>query len=138
MFDIKAPIEPGQSAAGIRIGTSAREILSHGEPQQTDRFRETDKLVFPFVTLWVRDGRVQQVAVRAPYEGRIGDQIGIGSTVKDIESTLGKVVQDKEDNLTVTGSPGWCFEADQWSPGGGGGRNRQARISEIFIFSTGG
>jgi len=137
MFDINAPIEPGVSAAGIRIGTAAREILSRGEPLETDRFRETDKLVFPFVTLWVRDGRIQQVAVKAPYEGRIGNVIGIGSTVKDVEAALGKVVQDKEDNLTVAESPGWCFEADQWSPGGGG-RNRQARISEIFVFSAGG
>ncbi len=135
MFDIKAAIEPGQSAAGVRLGTSVRDILSRGEPLQVDKFRQTDKLIFPFVTLWVRDGRIQQVSVQAPYEGKIAGAIGIGSTIHDVEQALGPVVQDREDNLAVTGSPGWCFETVRWTAGGSRS-NRQAAIAEIFVFSS--
>ncbi|MEO8034539.1 MAG: hypothetical protein ABI837_08900, partial [Acidobacteriota bacterium] len=121
------------SAAGIAIHDAIQPILANQTPANVDRFGTTEKYIFEGVALWVRDGRVTQIGVAAPYSGRILDKIGIGSTIGDVENALGRVSEDAEDSLVVQGSGGWSFDTEPWKRRNPRD-NRGARITEIFVF----
>ena len=57
------------------------------------------------------------------------------ATIEEIEAHFGRSVEeDEDDNLVVPGSPGWCFETEQWIEGRILGQNRKARVVEIYVF----
>jgi hypothetical protein len=130
-------IAPGESAAGIRIGQRIAQVLALEGSVEAERFHGVEKYVLGAVTLWARDGLITQVGVRAPYGGKLSQGIGIGSTIGDVESAVGRIGQDASDNLVVLTSPGWCFETEVWLRGKSARENRTARVTEIFVFAPG-
>ena|ERR1700682_1216874 len=130
-------IVPGESAAGIRVGQRINQILATEGSVEAERFHGIEKYVFAGVTLWVREGLITQVGVRAPYGGKLPQGIGIGSTIGEVESAIGRIGEDNSDNLVVLTSPGWCFETEVWLRGKSPRENRSARITEIFVFAPG-
>jgi len=128
------PIVPGISAAGIRIGEPA-PVPDTEVHAPVERFNGIEKYVFEAVTVWASHGHVDQIGLRAPYSGRLAFGIGIGSTIGEVERAFGPVTEDDDDNLVVRGSAGWCFETEDWAGGRSLGANREARISEIFVFA---
>lgn len=132
-MNLTDPIVPGISAAGIAIHDAIQPILASNTPANVDRFGTTEKYIFEGVSLWVRDGRVTQIGVAAPYSGKILDKIGIGSTLGDVENALGRVSEDEQDSLVVQGSSGWSFDTEPWKRRTARD-NRGARVTEIFVF----
>ena len=136
MFDLNAPIIPGESAAGVSVGQPVDDILATETPDAVVELHGCTRFEFGPVRLWVRDGKVSQVGVYAGYHGRLRQGIGVGSTLGQVQSTLGRVVEDEEDNLVVEGMPGWCFETEEWAAGRLPEHNPDARVSEIFVFAA--
>jgi hypothetical protein len=136
MFDLNAPIVPGNSAAGVSVGQTVEGILAETPPQAVVDLYSCTRFEFGTVHLWVRNGKVSQVGVYAGYLGSLLQGIGIGSTIREIQSVLGPVVEDEEDNLIVEGSSGWCFETEEWLNGHQPDQNLDARVSEIYVFAA--
>jgi len=135
-MNLTDPIIPGASAAGVRIGDAIQQILA-GHPSSTvDRFAETEKYSFDGITLWVRNGRVKQIGVTSPYTGKVLEKVGIGSTIREVETMLGKITQDKHDSLIVSGHTGWCFETERWRSGQNVRQNPHAKLTEILVFEA--
>ncbi len=130
-------IVPGESAGGIRLGQRINQVLATEGSVEAERFHGIEKYVFAAVTLWVRDGLITQIGVRSPYSGKLAQGIGIGSTIGEVESAIGRIGQDASDNLVVLTSPGWCFETEVWLRGKSPRENRAARITEIYVFAPG-
>lgn len=128
-------IVPGESAGGIRLGQRINQVLAVEGSVDAERYHGIEKYVFAAVTLWVRDGLITQVGVRSPYSGKLAQGIGIGSTIGEVESAIGRIGQDASDNLVVLTSPGWCFETEVWLRGKSARENRAARITEIYVFA---
>jgi len=98
-------IVPGESAGGIRLGQRINQVLAVEGSVEAERFHGIEKYVFAAVTLWVRDGLITQIGVRSPYSGKLAQGIGIGSTIGEVESAIGRIGQDASDNLVVLTSP---------------------------------
>jgi hypothetical protein len=120
-LDLDAPIVPGISAAGILLGALLTAVLAtNAGVFQADRAVDQDFQPggiwyrSPDVDFWAAadSGEVLQIMVHGGYRGWVLDHIGLGSTVADIESTVGPCGEDDEDNLTIMGLPGLCFEID--------------------------
>jgi len=135
-MNLTDPIIPGISAAGVNIEDSIKLVLMTSSAASVDNVKETEKYSFDGVTLWVRNGRVKQIGVASPYSGKLMEKIGIGSTLREVESALGKIVPDKDDSLIVSGSTGWCFETERWRNGPNVRQNPHAKLTEIFVFPT--
>ncbi len=133
-MNLTDPIVPGISAAGVSLHDPIQQILAAHPSPVVDRFGTTEKYVFDGVSLWARDGRISQIGVRAPYSGKVAEKIGVGSTIGEVVTALGEVAEDAEDSLIVRGSSGWCFETEPWKRRGGLRDNRNARVTEIFVF----
>jgi hypothetical protein len=125
MLDLNAPIVPGESAAGIRVGQRIEELRL--EPNAVKRLEECERWDFGPVRLWVRAGIVEQIGVREGYRGKVDDTVTIGATLSEIQERVGTVVEDDEDNLIVEGYPGWCFETEGLG-----------EITEIFVYAIAG
>jgi hypothetical protein len=136
MFDLNAPIIPGESAAGVRIGQPIEDILAWKSPDAVVEIHSCTKFEFGVVHLWVENGKVSQVGVCAGYRGSLMQGLGIGSTLGDIQSSFGPVVEDEDDNLIVEGRPGWCFETEEWMAGRQPEQNPNARVSQIYVFAV--
>jgi hypothetical protein len=135
MFDLNAPIIPGESAAGVRIGQPIEDILGWKSPDAIVEVHSCTKFEFGAVHL---GGKWEGVAGRRVCRlSRLSDAgSGIGSTVGDIQSSFGPVVEDEDDNLIVEGRPGWCFETEEWMAGRQPEQNPNARVSEIYVFAV--
>jgi len=136
MLNLNAPIIPGQSAAGVRLGQTIDEIVATTQPTATIQLHDSSKLCFEYVNLWVKGNRVTQIGVSGKYQGTINGSVGIGSSIRDIQNTLGQVVEDEEDNLTVPSISGWCFETEQWQERKELARNLDARVTEILVYAS--
>jgi hypothetical protein len=135
MFNLNAPIIPGESAAGVRLGQPINGIISTVQPRAMISLHGSVKLHFESVTLWVKGKHVTQIGVASNYRGKIGGTIGIGSTIRDVQNTLGQVIEDEEDNLTVAGMAGWYFETEPWRESHELESNLDARVTEIFVHA---
>ena len=139
MLDLNAAIIPGRSAAGIALGARASDLGLNTEPTRSQPGHGVSVYDLGPVRVWIREGVVDQIGVRATYTGAIGTGgIRIGSTLRHVAETLGPVFEDEEDNLVVAGFAGLSFETEQWR--GEPGRetvdeNLDAKITEIFVFS---
>ncbi|HET9914930.1 MAG TPA: hypothetical protein VFQ13_23780 [Anaerolineales bacterium] len=134
MFELNAPIIPGKSAAGVSLGQSIKPILPANLPTSVEQLSKSEKFSFGSVELWVEDGRVIQIGVRAGYEGTLHSTIGIGSTIAEVQSAIGEVIEDDEDNLVVPNEDGWCFETEVWQNGEKVEDNLSSRISAILVY----
>ena len=142
-MNIEAPIVPGESAAGIKLGTPIEEVLN--EHTNTFDSGEVVKPTFPvrvttwyrsaMVDLWVIKGKVAQIMVHDGYRGKLMGKIGLGSTFADIERYIGAWEEDEEDNLVSRDYPGLFFRVEGYFPDLGDPAFRQAPIKEIYVVS---
>ena len=138
-FNLDAPILPGQSAAGVSLGDSIKDILPQAVPLAIKDLPPGRRYQFGSVTLWVNDsGNIQQIGLYTGYRGKINQLIGIGSTIGEITTLLGNVIEDEQDNLEVEGFPGWCFESSPWHSPQQVVPDLDASITQIFIFEANG
>ena len=144
-MNIEAPIVPGESAAGIRVGSPIEEILKEQETHFTSEEIVNPFVPFPIVTryrsamvdLWVKDGIVDQIMVHDGYRGKLMDNIGLGSTIADIERHIGAWEEDEEDNLVIRDCPGMCFEIEGYFPDlSKNPAFRHAPMKEICVFNA--
>jgi hypothetical protein len=123
-MNIEAPIIPGESAAGIRLGTLIEEVLNEhknsfdsGEVvKPTFPIRVTTRYRSAMVDLGVIKGKVEQIMVHDGYRGKLVGTIGLGATIADIERYIGLVEEDEEDNLVIRDIPGLVFEIEGYFP----------------------
>ena len=141
-MNIEAPIVPGESAAGIQLGSPIEEVLKEQEPHFISEKVANPLVLLPIITryrsamvdLWVRDGIVDQIMVHGGYRGTLMDKIGLGSTIADIERDIGAWEEDEEDNLVIRDLPGVGFEIEGYFPGLKDPAFRHAPIKEIYVF----
>jgi hypothetical protein len=115
MIDLDAPLVPGKSAAGVAVGSPARELLATVVAQSTTKVSSGEKHDLGTVKVWTKDGVIIQVGVYSGHRGVLEPGIQVGSTISDVEQSFGcSVEQDEQDNLVVPTSPGWCFETGEW------------------------
>jgi hypothetical protein len=145
-MNLEAPIVPGESVAGIQLGSPIEEILKEQEthfiseeivnplvPSPTALWRYRSATV----DLWVREGIVDQIMVCNGYRGKLMGKIGLGSTIADIEMQIGAWEEDEEDNLVIRDLPGLCFEIEGYFPDlRKNPAFRYAPIKEIYVFKT--
>lgn len=134
-MNLYEPIIPGSCAAGIRLGDSIEAILARHKPLTVHQlYPGASKYLFQGVSLWVTDGRIDQIGVRAPYGGKLPEGIGLGATIAQVEASIGAVMEDDYDNLVVRNSPGWCFETEESLEDSTAMPSSNARLVEIYIF----
>lgn len=142
-MNIEAPIIPGESAAGIQLGSSIDELLSahknffdSGEVvKPTFPVRVTTHYRSAMVDVWVIKGKVEQIMVHDGYRGKLMGKIGLGSTFADIERNIGAWEEDDEDNLVIRDCPGLFFRVEGYFPDLEDPAFRHAPIKEIYIVS---
>jgi hypothetical protein len=142
-MNIEAPIVPGESAAGIQLGSPIEEVLK--EDTHSFDSGEREKPWFPtlvktryrsaMVDVWAGNGRVTQIMVHTGYRGKLMGTIGLGSTIADIERHIGAWEEDEEDNLVLRDMPGVGFEIEGYFPNLEDPAFRNAPIKEIYVFS---
>jgi hypothetical protein len=136
ILDLDAAVIPGESAAGIALGSDVRSVAAQLQPNATKELRASRLYDFGPVRIWSSGNLIDQIGVHDGYRGTLFQMIRVGSTISEVEQLLSCEVQEDEfDNLIVPGSPGWCFETDQWT-GHGTKDNRGAHIKAIFVFRT--
>lgn len=124
MLDLDAPIVPGQSAAGYRIGMPIDEMpqeeqaLFQPRPVLDNRGQPTGQTCYAsdHVYLWVdAAGSIYSIGAGNGYRGKLFGSIGLGMTIDDIERLVGPVALDEWDWLSIFGVWGFDFEID-WHP----------------------
>lgn len=136
LFDLDAPIMAGKSAAGVNLGDKFSTILEWAKPTAITSLEQGWRYHFASVHLWVNaENKITQIGLYSGYRGKIDDAIGIGSTLGELTSKIGAVVEDEEDNLIALGLPGCCFETDQWQHQENDSPDLAAKITEIYIFT---
>lgn len=137
MLDLSAQIEPGKSAAGLRIGEPLPRWAISGANATSRLGDGLELLDLGAVRVWIRSGRIFQIGLRDGYKGFLsGTELGIGSPLGYVVQEVGPVIEDDEDNLVVPDLPGWSFETTPWIERPGGGvpeENLAATITEIFV-----
>ena len=137
MIFLDAPILPGLSAAGIRLGSSKAEVLELAIPKSIERLGDgAEKLDYGSVTVWTRSGVVDQVGVSGGYSGKLRGCIGLGDSIANIQAAVGPVTEDDEDNLVVLELPGWCFETTEWKAPRTDQVDPSALVTSIFVTPT--
>src|SRR5262249_51700847 len=115
MIDLDAPIVPGRSAAGVFVGTAVSELLLTVDAHAITKLSSEERHDLGMVKVWAKDGVIIQVGVYSGYRGAVQPGLRVGSTISEVEESLGCPVQeDEEDDLVVPTSPGWCFETEEW------------------------
>lgn len=126
MLILDAPIVPGEQAAGICLGTEIGGVLASIGPHFVEELGYgTVRYSTTSVSFWVKNGAIDQIGVCEGYQGKLFDTVGIGSRLADVEATLGRVVEDDEDNLVVLEVPGVVFEVCS---------DDLERIGEMFVY----
>jgi len=144
VIDITAPLIPGQNAASIMLG-SPIEILKNDVKMfilesginSIDQSIELFRYCSNDVDIWTKNGAIDQIMVHGSYSGKLMGSIGIGSTISDIERTIGVCEEDEYDNFIILNVPGICFEIEGYFPGLVDPMYRFAPIKEIYIYLYG-
>ncbi len=142
-MNIEAPIVPGESAAGIQLGSPIEEVLnehknafSSGEVVNlSPSFPLNIQYRSAMVDVWAIEGRVEQIMVHDGYRGKLMGKIGLGSTFADIERYIGAWEEDEEDNLVIRDCPGLFFRVEGYFPELKDPAFRDAPMKEIYVVS---
>jgi hypothetical protein len=130
MINLDAPIVPGESAAGILVGSDIRDLVG-----EVPALSKSSKHDFGPVKVWSSGKTIKQVGVYSGYRGSLGAGIHIGSTIDEVQHVFAcEVQEDEEDNLIVPCSPGWCFETEHWTGNHTVKESKDARITAIFVL----
>jgi hypothetical protein len=114
MLDLDAPISPGKCAAGLRVGTRVSDLPAEVLAQFTIERRVNACLPNAVltlyhsdaVTLYVENRIIDTIQVHGGYRGTLGEGIGLGSTVAEIEERLGIVEEHEDACLMLRGVQG--------------------------------
>ena len=117
MIDNKMPIIAGVGAGGITLGESIQDVvLKFPNVFIKKKQFDDDKTGLwgsKNIDLWVENNsRVNQIRVKNNYQGLLLTTISLGDTVDKLESTLGKLILDANDDLVIRDLKGICFEYD--------------------------
>lgn len=134
MFNLDGLIIPGKSAAGIMLGQVINEILNYQNPTDVVELIGCYKYQFDSVNLWVENEKITQIGVFANYRGKLQQEIGIGSTIEEVQNLIGRVEENDDDCLVVAGMSGWSFETEEWDESHQLQQNLTAKIVDIFVF----
>ncbi len=134
MFDLNALIVPSESAADVRLGQSIKEILIYQKPFAMIELNDCNKYEFDSIYLWIKDEKIIQIGVFGNYQGHLKERICIGSTIREVQTFLGKIEEDQNDCLVVYGMSGWCFDTEEWNESHNLEQNLDRKITEIHIF----
>ena len=134
MLDLNAPIIPGYSAAGIRVGQPITEVLLQAPTPVFEILPTCTVYRFGAVWVWAQDGAVHQVGVFDGYTGTLPSGVCLGMPLVEVQRRMGPVVEEWDDTLMVQGSDGWCFDTTVWDKGWEVEQNLEARLVEIFVF----
>jgi hypothetical protein len=133
-FDLNAPIIPGRSAAGVRLEESVNCVLETNTPAQVEDRGEVTVYRFGGVSLFVRNGAIDQIGVHQGFSGAMRG-VTIGTTIAEVSRLLGPVIEDEDDNLAVEGIEGWCFESTEFRPPFSEvAKNLDATVKEMFVY----
>jgi hypothetical protein len=135
MLDLTAPILPGHSAAGIRLGQPIAEVLLHAPVPVTEKLFALTVYRFGAVWVWVQNDLVHQVGVFEGYVGTLPSGVGLGTSMAEVQRRMGRIVEDWDDALVVEGSDGWCFDTSAWN-GFEADQNLDARLVEICVYAS--
>lgn len=136
MLDLNAPILPGYSAAGIRLGQPVAEVLLQSPAPVVETLPTLTLYRFGAVSVWARDGLVDQVGVFAGYIGTLLSGVCLGMPLVEVQRRMGPVVEEWDDTLMVAGSDGWCLETTAWDNGWLVEQNLEARLVAIFVNTS--
>ncbi|GAA3920580.1 hypothetical protein [Hymenobacter algoricola] len=136
MLDLNAPILPGHSAAGIRLGQPVAEVLRYAPAPVIETLSTVTVYRFGAVAVWARDGMVDQVGVFDGYTGSLPSGVCLGMPLVEVQRRMGPVVEEWDDTLMVEGSDGWCFDTGAWANGWEVEQNLEARLVEIFVCTS--
>ena len=107
---LTAPLLPGHSAAGIRLGQPVAEVLLHASAPVLEKLLTLTVYRFGAVWVWARDGRVDQVGDFDGYTGTLPSGVCLGMPLVEVQRRTGPVVEEWADTLMIKGSDGWCFD----------------------------
>jgi hypothetical protein len=136
MLDLNAPILPGHSAAGIHLGQPVAKVLLQAPAPVIETLPTFTVYRFGTVSVWARDGIVDQIGVFSGYTGTLPSGVCLGMPLVEVQRRMGPVVQEWDDALMVEGSDGWCFETSSWDNGWEVEQNLEARLVEIFVNAS--
>ena len=124
----KEPILPNKGAAGIKLGitTSAVNKL-WGEPPKIEKIA-TDLVHWEYqdIGLWFKAEKLDQIGIQGSYEGKIKNNLGLGSTRYEVEEAYGPLTWDGTWMIDVPPF-GIGFEFSPYHVG-------EPRVIGIYIF----
>src|SRR5688500_16986674 len=128
MIDSTAPIIPGKSAAGLTLGLDINEVLDAAPFRFNVESLPDGPVIYrsEMVDLWVKENKIVQIMVHGPYQGKLRNQIGLGSFLEDVKNRIGPVELDDEDNLVIQELKGLSLEVNPDSP--------NSEVEEIYVF----
>lgn len=109
-FDPAAPIVPGESAAGVKLGQPIKDIVAVVKPRGTKELADGG-VSYTFgdgIKLWSEGGVVTQVGLTAGYTGKLG-KLAVGATLAAL-GKLGEVGRDGDENWVIEGKTGVVFD----------------------------
>lgn len=134
MLRLNDEIVPGVGAAGITLGSNIAPVLKGVDPKSISHLPSCTRYDFGEVCLWESRGVIDQIGIVHGYTGKISEKIGVGSTLKELESELGEISEDEDDNLIVEGLLGVCFESDAFKTMGGTDKSDSSKIIGIYVY----
>ena len=135
MLDLNAELIPDRAGAGVTLGQSIASVLDATQPEAVEARVGCHVYKFGSVWLFEKEGVISQISVFAGYAGKIAGNVGIGSTVAEVEASLGPVDGDEDDCFEVAAVPGWCFEVENVVVSGEAANWPFARIACICIYA---
>lgn len=108
-------IIPGKRIGNIELNISKEELLEIIGQQCSERKIGIGSVIESGNTkYWIgENGRLRQIGVGKGFAGKFQGKIGIGSTLQDIQNSVGEYV-DNNDDLSCTygikGVEGLCFD----------------------------
>jgi hypothetical protein len=136
MIDLDAPIIPGESAAGLRIGQPQQQILAL-QPKRTEPLHNCIKYDFGAVAVWVARKKVSQIGLVKGYRGAfaMAPDVRVGCTLLALEA-LGEIDVDEDDNTVVSGLAGVVFDVTKASgKKSASGTRDHVRIRGIYVIA---
>lgn len=94
MLDLNAPILLGHLTAGIWLGQPMADVLDHTSAQEVETLPTLTVYWFGAVTVWARDGLVDQVGVFAGYTGTLPTGVGLGMPLVVVQRRMKPVVEE--------------------------------------------
>lgn len=109
-IDLNAPILPGHSAAGIRLGEPIDTVIAGPPYNDVENFTPTHfHYRLGCIDLWAEEDVITQIGVSFGYQGRLNGTISIGSSLSEMEADVGGIILGEIGSLAISNLDGFCF-----------------------------